>query len=271
MRHLMAIVVIIIGAYLLVCLLAFLLQSQMIHFPDRKIVATPGLFGVEYRDVFFETEDAVSLHGWFIPLENARACVLFCHGNAGNISHRLDSIRIFRALGLAIFIFDYRSYGRSGGRISEMGLYADARAARRFLVEEEEIDPARIVYFGRSLGSALVVELATHHLPLALIAESCFTSIPDLGRKVYPWLPVRLLSRIHYDSTMRVAGLTCPKLFIHSREDEIVPFSLGRRLFELAPEPKTFLEISGTHNEGFLTSGSTYVEGLKEFLGSLGI
>ena len=269
MRHLMTVVVIIIGGYLIICLLAYLFQSQMVHFPDRTQGATPDLLDIKYRDIFFETEDGLTLHAWFVPCERARATILFCHGNAGNLSHRMESIQIFHEMGFSVFIFDYRGYGRSEGRISESGAYLDARSARRFLVEQLQIDPNVLVYFGRSLGAAVAIELATWHLPVALIAESCFTSVPELGAKVYPWLPVKLLARIYYDSTERVAGLRCPKLFIHSRGDEIVPFALGQRLFQLASEPKLFLEISGSHNEGFLTSGQIYTDGLKRFFESI--
>jgi hypothetical protein len=267
----MTVLVLVVGAYIAICLLAFLLQSRMVFFPDRKLIYSPGTAGMDYRDVFFETEDGVKLHGWFIPARHARAVVLFFHGNAGNISHRLDSIRIFNDVGLSVFIFDYRGYGKSGGRIGETGTYADARAARAILIDDIGIDPDRIIYFGRSLGSAVAIELAALKAPLALIAESCFTSVPALGARHYPWLPVRLLSRIGYDSTERITGLTCPKLFIHSRDDDIVPFAMGRQLFELAPEPKSFLEISGDHNTGFLLSGSVYVKGLRDFLATLNL
>ncbi len=267
----MTFLAIIAGTYLVVCILAYLFQSQMIHFPDRKILTTPAAGRLEYRDVFFDTEDGPRLHGWWVPAANPKAVVLFCHGNAGNISDRVSSIRIFHDIGLSVFIFDYRSYGRSEGRITEAGLYADARAARKWLIEELEIHPDRIIYFGRSLGSAVAFELASRYLPLALIAESPFTSICELGASVYPWLPVKLLCRIRYDSTTRVSELNCPKLFIHSKEDEIVPYRLGRRLFSIAAEPKMFLEITGSHNDGFLTSGSVYVDGLRQFLAAHGI
>jgi fermentation-respiration switch protein FrsA (DUF1100 family) len=265
----MTIFAILVGTYIVVCCLAFLFQSQLMHFPDRKMAATPGVLGMDYQDVFFETGDGIRLHGWFIPRENAKAIVLFCHGNAGNISHRLDSIHIFWQVGLSVFIFDYRSYGRSQGRVSEDGLYADARAAVEYLLDKKDIAPDQIIYFGRSLGSAIAIELASHYPPLALIAESAFTSMPELGSKVYPWLPVKFLCRFHYDSAAHIKVVMCPKLFIHSRQDDIVPFSLGRKLYDNAPEPKDFLEISGSHNDGFLTSGMRYIDGLTSFLDSL--
>jgi fermentation-respiration switch protein FrsA (DUF1100 family) len=172
-------------------------------------------------------------------------------------------------MGLSVFIIDYRGYGRSEGRINERGSYQDAHAALRYLTEERGISTENMIYFGRSLGAAVAIELATHRLPKAVIAESCFPSIADVGARLYPWLPVRLLSRIHYDSMPRVAALGCPKLFIHSRDDEILPFRLADRLYNAAAKPKQLLEIQGDHNSGFLISGTTYVDGLIEFLGRL--
>jgi fermentation-respiration switch protein FrsA (DUF1100 family) len=262
----MTVVFLLAGAYLFVCLLVYIFQSRLIHFPDHKLVTNPGTIGLEHQDAFFETDDGLRLHGWFVPSPGSQMTVLFCHGNAGNISHRLDSIRIFYDMGLSVFIFDYRGYGRSEGKISESGLYSDASAARKYLIEELGASPLSIIYFGRSLGSAAAIELATRHQPPALIAESSFPSVCELGAKFYPWLPARWLCRIRYDSRARVAALQCPKLFIHSRDDDIVPISLGRRLHDLAAGPKTFLEISGSHNDGFLTSGVSYSEGVEKFI-----
>ena len=269
MRYLMNLILIIVGVYGLICLLAFVFQSQMIFFPDRRLMTTPDQGGMTYEDVFFDTEDSVRLHGWFVPAESARATLLFFHGNAGNISHRIESIRIFHDLGLSVFIFDYRSYGRSGGRISEKGVYADGRAALKVLGEKYGTPPEEVIYFGRSLGGGAAIELATHATPKALIIESGFPSVPELGQRVYPWLPVRWLGRIRFDSKPRVARLDCPKLFIHSRDDEIAPFAMGQRLFDTAAEPKSFLETRGDHNSGFLGSGAIYVDGLAGFLASL--
>lgn len=269
MRYPMTILFSLVGAYALVCLLLFIFQARFVYFPDRGLVATPQHVGLEYTDVFFKTEDGVTLHGWYVPVEGAKNLLLFFHGNAGNISYCIDSIRTFHDLGLAVFTIDYRGFGRSGGRISEDGTSKDARAALRHVTSELGFDSRHLIYCGRSLGSAVAIELATHEPPKGLIAESCFSSMPDVGSRVYPWLPVRLLSRIRYDSLRRVAALSCPKLFIHSRGDEILPFDLARRLFDAAAEPKMFLEIQGDHNTGFLVSGATYIEGLSDFIASL--
>jgi hypothetical protein len=192
--------------------------------------------------------------------------LLFFHGNAGNISHRLDSIRIFADLGLDVFIFDYRGYGLSEGSPSEPGTYRDATAAWRWLTGERGLAPGQILLFGRSLGAAVALELATRVEPAGVILESAFTSVPDLGAAIYPWLPVRLLSRYRYDNLGRIASVRAPLLVVHSRGDEIVPFRQGQALFAAASEPKRFLELQGGHNDGFLASGVGYRRGLAEFL-----
>jgi fermentation-respiration switch protein FrsA (DUF1100 family) len=196
--------------------------------------------------------------------------LLFCHGNAGNIAGRIRSLRLFHDLGLSVLIFDYRGYGRSEGRPSEAGTYADVRAAWRFLLEEEGLRPGEIVVLGRSLGGAVAIDLALLHPPAALIVESTFTSTIDLGSRLYPWLPVRWLGRIRYDSARKIGRVTVPKLFVHSREDDVVPFVFGRRLYDMAPEPKEFLEIHGSHAEAHFVSGERYREGLLRFLRSVG-
>ncbi len=268
-RHPMMILAVLAGVYVLVCLVAFVFQKRLVFFPDPTIVANPKQAGMSYRDVFIDTKDGLRLHGWFVPSVESDLVLLFFHGNAGNISHRLESIRIFHDLGLSVFIIDYRGFGRSDGSVGEAGTYEDARAAYRFLVEKENIVPENIVFFGRSLGGAVAVDLATEFLPRGLILESCFPSLADVGARAYPLLPVRQLIRIRYDSTDRISRVECPTLVIHSREDEIVPFELGKRLYDLAPGPKQLLEIRGGHNGGFVESGALYIDGLSGFLRSL--
>jgi hypothetical protein len=254
------------GAYALVCVLAYLFQRHLVYFPERSLAGTPGDLGLEYEDVRPTTEDSVRIHGWFVPARERRTALLYCHGNAGNVSHRVVPIRIFHELGLSVLIFDYRGYGESEGRPDERGTYLDARAAFRHLVEVEKFDPSEVVIFGESLGAAVAVELAARVRPMGLILESAFPSIADVGARAYPWLPVRLLARIRYDSRDRVSRIDAPKLFIHGRNDEIVPIALGRRVYEMAAPPKSFLEIRGGHNDASLVSGERYVEGLMEFL-----
>ncbi len=246
--------------------LMYVTQSRQVYFPTRAHVTTPALHGMAYEDVEFVTEDGMRLHGWFVPAPTARGVLLFFHGNAGNVSHRIDSIRIFRELGLSVFIIDYRGYGRSEGSPDEAGTYRDAAAAWRWLRQERGVPAEDIVVFGRSLGAAVAAWLAARERPRAVILESPFTSAPDLGAELMPWLPVRQLIRFEYDTRSAVRSFDAPLLVIHSRRDEIVPFHHGRAVFDAAREPKSFLEIRGGHNDGFLISRPQYERGLAEFL-----
>jgi len=242
------------------------LANRMIYFPTPDLLATPSDYGLEYESVGFATNDGLKLHGWWIPAVPQRGVLLFFHGNAGNIGDRLESIEIFHRLGLTVFIIDYRGYGRSEGRPSEQGTYLDATAASRYLSEERGIDPSRVVIFGRSLGAAVATMLASEHPPKSLILESAFTSVPDMAATLFPLLPVRLLLGMQYDNLKRIVKIGCPLLIVHSRDDEIIPFEHGKRLFEAANDPKQLLEIRHGHNDGFVLSGPLYTEGLSEFI-----
>lgn len=271
MRMIVSILATAAAGYVAIAGLLYLYQDRLVYFPERTLTATPTQAELAYEPVRFLTADGISLSGWFIPAPNARGTLLFCHGNAGNISHRLESIRQFHQLGLDVFIFDYRGYGESEGVPSEAGTYRDAEAARRYLVEERQRVPARIVYFGRSLGAAVASQLATRHPPRALIIESAFTSVPDFGAEVYPWLPIRWLARLQYPTREYLRSLHVPVLVVHSRNDEIIPFRHGEALYAAANEPKELLEIHGGHNDGFLVSGARYTGGIEAFLRKTGL
>jgi uncharacterized protein len=247
----------------------YVMQPRLIYYPDlptRELTATPVRIGLEYEAVTLHTDDGLNLSGWYIPHPAARATLLFFHGNAGNISQRLESIRLFHELALAVFIIDYRGYGQSEGSPTEAGTYRDAAAAWRYLVGERRLAPHEIVVFGRSLGAAIAAELASHTQPGALIVESAFTSVPNMAARIYPWLPVRWLSRYRYDTQQSLQAIICPLLVIHSREDDIIPYAEGEQLFTQAREPKQFLELHGGHSNGFLVSRETYVRGIDDFL-----
>ena len=258
-----------VGVYVGLGLVLFMLQSRLLYFPNipsRTIYATPTAIGLGFERVQFTTEDGINLDGWFVPARNARGVVLFFHGNAGNISHRLDSLKIFNGLGLSTLIFDYRGYGRSEGAPSEDGTYRDAEAAWRYLTETRKVPDEQIVLFGRSLGGAVAAHLARQRRPRALILESVFTSVPDIAAHHYRIFPVRVLSRFAYDTREFVRTVRCPVLIVHSRDDDIIPFQHGRDLFDAASEPKRFLELRGGHNDGFFVSGRSYIDGLDAFL-----
>ena len=269
LQNLVSLLLLVAVCYGAIALYLFIMQPRLLYYPDmpgRELEATPGDVGLAYEDVALQTRDDVRLHAWFIPVERPRATVLFCHGNAGNISHRLDSIRLLHSLGLQVLIFDYRGYGRSEGAASEKGSYRDVDAAWRYLVDVRGLPEDRIILFGRSLGAAVAADLASRTRPAAVIMESAFTSVPDMAAGIYPWLPVRLLSRYRYDNLDKITQISAPLLLVHSRQDEIIPFAHGERLFERAREPKQFLEINGGHNDAFLTSRKAYTHGLKSFL-----
>lgn len=250
-------------------LVAYLAQARLMFQPNfggRSLDATPDSAGLQFENVGIETADGERLHGWWIPHPTPRASLLFSHGNAGNISHRLDSVEIFHDLGLNVLIYDYRGYGRSTGRPSEPGLYRDAEAALDWMAGTKNIPADEIVLFGRSMGAAVSAHFARKRPPACLILESAFTSVPDRAAELYWWLPIRRLLHLDMNTREHVSGTDTPTLVIHSRDDEIIPFEHGRRLTEAAGDNADLLEISGGHNTGFIDSRETYVEGLNRFL-----
>jgi fermentation-respiration switch protein FrsA (DUF1100 family) len=265
----LSIVMLVAAGYAMVLLAAFAFQSRLVYFPNvpsRAIGPGPDSIGLAYESVEILTEDGVRLDAWYVPVREPRGTVLFFHGNAGNISHRLDSLRVFNGLGFATLIFDYRGYGRSEGAVSEQGIYRDAEAVWRHLNEKRGIPATEVILFGRSLGAAVAAYMASQHRPGALIIESGFVSVPDMAAELYPWLPARWLARIGFPAGDYLKTVTCPVLVVHSRDDEIIPFDQGSRLFEVAREPKQFLELRGGHNDGFLVSGRRYLDGLDTFV-----
>jgi fermentation-respiration switch protein FrsA (DUF1100 family) len=269
--HVLKFILVAAACYGLFVAVVYLMQGRMLYLanvPGRALVMTPADADMEYEDVTVETADGVSLHGWFIPGQSDEA-VLFFHGNAGNISHRLDSIRQFRSLGLSVFIIDYRGYGQSGGRTTEKGMYRDAEAAWRYLTERRGIAASDIIVFGRSLGASVASWLAGRQEPRALIVESSFTSVPDIAQELYPWLPARWLSRLKHSTLEYIRAVQCPVLVVHSRDDEIIPFQHGESIYAAANEPRSLLEIRGGHNDAFLADEIAYVGGLRTFLGGI--
>lgn len=247
-------------------LLVYVYQGRLLFVPRRHLAGTPAAQGLAFEEVTLETHDGEALHGWWVPASPERAVVLFLHGNAGNIADRLAFLEGFQRLGLSTFLFDYRGYGRSTGRPTEEGLYRDAEAAWRYLTTARGTPARRLVLFGRSLGAGVATWLALRHRPGALILESPFTSVPDLAARLYWYFPVRLLARLHFDNLRRIPGLEAPLLVLHSSEDELIPFAHGEQVFDAAPEPKSFLQITGTHGNNFQMTGPAYWNGIDDFL-----
>jgi len=258
-------------AYAGVAAVLFVFQERFVYFPSAALEADPRAAGLDFDEVRLHASDGVALHGWFVPARERRATALFLHGNAGNVSHRLDTLLVLHRLGLDTLIVDYRGYGASAGRPTEAGTYRDAEAAWRHLTAERGIPAHQILVFGRSLGGAVAAWLASEVTPGALVVEATFTSVPALGARIYPWLPVRLLARIRYDSLARIGRVRCPVLVAHAREDEVVPFEHGRALHAGAPGAPRFLELDGGHNDGFVVTGARYAEALSEFLTAAGL
>ena len=250
---------------------AFLLlfENKIIFHPSRYPEGfwDPASVGVPAQDIYFTAEDGVKLHGWFLPAKNAVATLLWFHGNAGNLSHRLDNIQRLTPLNLNIFIFDYRGYGRSEGEPDEQGIYMDSQAAYNKVLTMDWVSIESLFLFGRSLGGICAVETAVNNPARGLILESVFTSASDMSRKVFPLIPLGWALRSRLDAVGKVPHLQLPKLFLHGTQDEIVPYDLGRKLFDHAGEPKTFYDIEGAgHNDTYILGGRGYFNALNRFI-----
>ena len=249
-----------------------LLDKQLVFFPDREVMSTPGDAGLVYEDVTFTASDGVKLHGWFVPGDGKRVIIWF-HGNAGNIGHRVENLVLMREqLRVSVFLFDYRGYGNSEGAPSEQGLYLDAEAALEYTKTRTGLEADEgIVYFGRSLGAAVAVELATRYPPRALVLESPFTSIQGMARKVYPVVskvvPLGLVVQSRFDALAKIGQVRTPVMVLHGDQDDMIPIEMGRELFEAANEPKAFYAIRGaSHNDTYAVGGVPYFDALRAFV-----
>jgi fermentation-respiration switch protein FrsA (DUF1100 family) len=237
-----------------------MLDSQL-YLPARAVEQTPAAAGLDYRDVALETEDGERLHGWWVAgAPPAAGHVLLCHGNAGNIGDRVLHAALVSAAGFDVLLFDYRGYGRSSGRPGEQGTYRDARAARSALRAQPGVDASRVFYLGESLGGAVALALALEFPPAGLVLQSTFTSVRDLARVHYPFLPARVVPDA-YPSLARIRRLRAPLLVLHGERDEIVPLVLGEALYEAAPAPKRIHVVARAgHNDLVSRMGAAYAE-----------
>jgi len=242
-----------------------LLEKTLVCFPEKAHDGRPEDFGLQVRDLYFETRDRVKLHGWLFVRDPQAPFLLWCHGNAGNISHRLDNIARLQSAGINVFIFDYRGYGKSQGTLSEQGFYRDGEAAWETLLREGPVPPARVVLFGRSLGCAMAADLATKVPAAGLILESGFPHLGAMAKVHYPFVFSERLLSSRYDALSRLKRIKMPVLVIHGDRDTIVPITLGRRLFEATPEPREWYGIKGAdHNDTYLVGGEDYFRKLRE-------
>lgn len=260
-------ILLILGFYLGMVIYVIHVENTRTFFPERDILLTPQSLDIEFQDVYLKTADNVKINGWFIPKEGALYTVLFFHGNAGNIGDRVDKIGMFYNMGVNMFIVDYRGYGRSLGRPCEKGMYLDARAAYDYLVNQQGVIPQSIIVYGESLGGGVAVDLTAKAQVGGLILEGSFTNIRDLAKKLYPFLSLFLISN-KFNSLEKIKDVTVPKLFVHSRNDEVVPFSLGEKLYHQALPYKQIVELEGSHNTIHVDSQDKYVSAIKEFIGN---
>jgi uncharacterized protein len=259
---------IIVLASALILMFRWFEHSQVFQ-PYRSMRGTAAALERPWEDVFFEAQDGVKLNGWFFPAGTnatyASHVILFCHGNAGNISHRLESYETLLDAGINLFAFDYRGYGRSSGRPSESGTYQDAMAAYQWLKRKGFADRAILVW-GESLGGAVAAELAVRAPTGGVVLQSTFTSIPAIGAEVFPWLPVKLICSIKYDTLSKIANIRAPLMILHSESDSIVAFHHGERLFAAARAPKSFCKLFGDHNDSWATDAEKYRTALRELI-----
>ncbi len=266
MSVLMKILLIVVIALILFRIYFIFLEQQSLYYPAMEVLETPADIGIGYEEVSFKTVDGENLNGWYMPVKDARTTVLYCHGNAGNICHRLHKVKFFNEMGVNFFIFDYRGYGKSSGRPGEKGLYSDAIAACDYLMSRDDVDKSKIVMYGKSLGGPVAAEVCLRRKISALILESSFASVLIRAQQLYPFLPMKFLITQKYDALNKIKDIDIPKLIVHGRNDEIISFSHGQILFDAAAEPKQFLPFEGGHNDEVYVTSPEYKEKLKKFL-----
>ncbi len=260
-------VFLIVTGFLIVIYVRYL-QSKSVFFPYKELEGDPSLMELTFEDVFLKTADNVDIHGWFIPYPGSEFTMLYCHGNAGNITTRLDKLLTMHQLRINVLAIDYRGYGRSKGVPTESGVYLDAESAYDYLIHKLNLDPGRVVLYGESLGGAVIIDLASKVEVGALVLEGTFSSGKDIGKKFYPFIPKIFIPNL-FDSLNKIKKINKPKLFIHSNIDEVIPFDLGKKLYEASPEPKKLFPIKGTHGTAFVESQYETSKEIARFIENL--
>ena len=286
-RVLLSVAFVLFASFVGLIALILLFENSFIYFPSKypegdwgieNDACSEGVIFPKIEDCHFFAADGIQLHAWYCapyqvsvgkPIElSAEMVLLWCHGNAGNITYRHDMIRMLMEVPVNIFIFDYRGYGKSEGTPSEQGIYQDARAAWLYLTVDRRISANRIIIFGKSLGGAPAIDLAAHVQCAGLIVQSSFTSASDMARRVMPFIPPFLI-RTKMNSIDKIRSVQCPKLFIHSPADEVIPYEQGRRLFEAASEPKQFYKVANAaHNDTYIVGGEASLDAIRRFVNS---
>lgn len=254
---------------LLIALMLYRFEHSQVYHPTRDAECTPDDVGRPAEEVWLKAPDGPRLHAWFFAANpaspRARYVMLFCHGNGGNLTSRPGYYRAILETGVNLLTFDYRGYGLSHGEPSEAGTYTDAATAYAWL-RARGFAPEHILVWGESLGGGIASHLAATEPVGGLVLQSSFTSIPDIGAELFPWLPVKLLSRIRYDTHSRLPALACPVVVLHSRADTTIRFHHGERNFAAAREPKALVEIFGDHNDALLADRAAYVAGAERLV-----
>jgi len=258
--------IIAVGLFVVFWLYLYFNQGRMVFMPIKELVLTPDVMDIPYRDIYIPITDNEKIHAWYFPDGESKKAVLFCHGNAGNISHRMETVEFLKGYRVNVLLFDYRGYGLSDGSPTETGVYLDTRAAFDWLVNDRGYKPEDIVVFGRSLGGAAAVDLAANTVCGGLVVESSFTSAYEIGKAMFPYFPVRYLLRFRFDSVNKIKEVSCPVIIMHSPDDEMIPFEMGRKIFEAAREPKSFVELRGGHNSSEYFENTAYREALQNII-----
>lgn len=242
--------------------------NALTYLPERRVLQTPALLGMEYIDLSLPTSDGETVHAWWMPARDSVGHILFAHGNAGNLGDRVPIFALLTQAGFDVLAFDYRGYGRSTGKPTEHGTYLDARAARGALLAQPGVDPNRVLYLGKSLGGGVVLELAQHHPPAGVMLMSTFSGLRDAARSVYPFLPAPLVPNA-YPNERRIRALRAPVLIMHGDQDELLPLRHAQRLYAAARQPKRLVVFPGAgHNDLIVVGGSAWYDLVREWAGA---
>lgn len=250
-------------------------EIDLVYHPAERAVTPPAPGrGLNHQSVTYASTDGTTLNAWVIRADSANDSgfwMLVCHGNYGNIGYgdRPEFYDYTKAIGLSLLAFDYRGFGESAGQPEERGLYADAEASYRYLVDSLGVRPERVILFGHSLGSGVATELATRVPAAGLVVEGGYTSVPDRGAELYPWLPVRAIASQRFASINKVGKLTLPKLYLHSPSDDVIPFRHGEQVFAAAAHPKRFVSVEGGHMDAFRVDRVKYFGAIRILVDSL--